>query len=41
MSVSNVAKQRGQILDEIMRYHREQLPKTMREVPFEDVRAMA
>ncbi len=41
MSVSNLAKQRGQILDEIMRYHREQLPKIMRQVSFEDVRAMA
>ncbi len=41
MSVSNLAKQRGQILDEIMRFHREQLPKTMREVSFENVRAMA
>ncbi|NJN54441.1 MAG: indole-3-glycerol phosphate synthase TrpC [Anaerolineae bacterium] len=41
MSVSNLAKRRGQILDEIMRFHREQLPKTMREVPFENVRAMA
>lgn len=41
MSVSNVAKRRGQILNEIMRYHREQLPKIMRETPFEDVRALA
>lgn len=41
MSVSNLAKQRGEILDEIMRYHREQLPKVMREVPFENVRAFA
>jgi indole-3-glycerol phosphate synthase len=41
MSVSKVAKRRGEILDEIMRYHREQLPKIMREVPFADVRALA
>jgi indole-3-glycerol phosphate synthase len=41
MSVSNLAKQRGEILDEIMRHHREQLPKTMRDVSFENVRAMA
>ncbi len=41
MSVSNLAKQRGEILDEIMRHHREQLPKIMRETPFTDVRALA
>ena len=41
MSVSNLAKQRGQILDEIMRYHREQLPKSMRDVPISDLRALA
>ena len=41
MSVTNLAKRRGQILDEIMAYHREQLPKIMREVLFEDVRAWA
>ena len=41
MSVSNLAKQRGTILDEIMRYHREQLPKIMREVPLTDLRALA
>lgn len=41
MSVSNLAKQRGEILDEIMGYHREQLPKLMREVPIENVRAFA
>ena len=40
MSVSNFAKRRGKILDEIMRYHREQLPKVMREVPLQDVRAL-
>ena len=39
MSVSNLAKQRGTILDEIMRYHREQLPKIMREIPLADLRA--
>ena len=41
MSVSNLAKKRGEILDEIMRYHRERLPKVMRDVPLADVRAMA
>jgi indole-3-glycerol phosphate synthase len=41
MSVSNIAKQRGTILDEIMRYHREQLPKIRREVPLADLRALA
>ncbi|MCI0394582.1 MAG: indole-3-glycerol phosphate synthase TrpC [Chloroflexi bacterium] len=41
MSVSNVAKRRGTILDEIMRFHREQLPKVMREVPLSDLRALA
>lgn len=41
MSVSNLAKRRGEILDEIMKYHRDRLPKVMREVPFADVRAMA
>jgi indole-3-glycerol phosphate synthase len=39
--VSNLAKRRGTILDEIMAYHREQLPKTMREAPLEDLRAFA
>lgn len=39
--VSNLAKKRGEILDEIMRHHRERLPKVMREVPLEDVRAFA
>lgn len=39
MSVSNQAKSRGKILDEIMTYHREQLPKIMREVPLADLRA--
>lgn len=41
MSVSNLSKQRGEILDEIMQYHREQLPKIMRETSFADVRALA
>lgn len=41
MSVTNLAKRRGEILDEIMAYHREQLPKIMRDVPLADVRAFA
>jgi indole-3-glycerol phosphate synthase len=41
MSVSNVAKRRGMILDEIMAYHREQLPKRKREIPLENLRAFA
>ena len=41
MSVSKLAKQRGKILDEIMRYHREHLPQVMREIPLADVRALA
>lgn len=41
MSVTNLAKRRGEILDEIMTHHRETLPKTMAEAPFEDLRAMA
>jgi indole-3-glycerol phosphate synthase len=41
MSVSNQAKRRGTILDEIMAYHRQQLPKIMRQVPLEDLRALA
>ena len=41
MSVSNLAKRRGTILDEIMAYHREQLPKIKREVPLADLRAFA
>lgn len=40
MSVTNLARRRGQILDEIMAHHRENLPKTMAAVPFEDLRAM-
>ena len=41
MSVPKIAKQRGQILDEIMAHHREQLPKTMRQTPLADLRAFA
>jgi indole-3-glycerol phosphate synthase len=41
MSVSNKMKERGKILDAIMLFHREQLPKTMREISFENVRAFA
>jgi indole-3-glycerol phosphate synthase len=41
MSVSKIARRRGEILDEIMAYHRERLPKVMREVPLEDLRAFA
>lgn len=40
MSVTNQAKRRGVILDEIMLRHREQLPKTMRETPLADLRAL-
>lgn len=41
MSVSKLAKQRGQILDEIMAHHRQQLPKRIRETPLEDLRAFS
>lgn len=41
MSVSSQAKRRGTILNEIMTYQREQLPKTMRAVPLADLRALA
>lgn len=41
MSVTNLAKRRGEMLDEIMAHHRENLPKVMASVPFADVRAMA
>ena len=41
MSVTNLAKHRGTILDEIMTFHRENLPKIMREVPLADLRALA
>lgn len=39
MGVSNMAKRRGTILDEIMAYHRQHLPKVMRDVPLADLRA--
>lgn len=41
MSVTKLAKQRGKILDEIMSYHREQLPKIKRDVPLADVQSLA
>lgn len=41
MSVTNLAKRRGKILDDIMRDHRERLPKTMADTPLEDLRAFA
>ncbi|MGD2078353.1 MAG: indole-3-glycerol phosphate synthase TrpC [Chloroflexota bacterium] len=41
MSVSQQSQRRGTILDEIMTYHREQLPKIKREVPVSDLRALA
>ncbi|HSH01840.1 MAG TPA: indole-3-glycerol phosphate synthase TrpC [Anaerolineae bacterium] len=41
MSVSNLSKRRGKILDEIMAYHRNELPKRMREVSLTDLKAMA
>ena len=41
MSVPKIAMQRGKILDEIMRYHRERLPKLKRDVPLASVRAYA
>jgi len=41
MSVSKQSQRRGTILDEIMTYHREQLPKIKREVPISDLRAFA
>lgn len=41
MSVSQLSKHRGTILDEIMAYHREQLPGRMRDVPLADLRALA
>ncbi len=40
MSVTNAAKRRGAILDEIMAYHREQLPRRRRETPLADLRAL-
>ncbi len=41
MSVTNVSKRRGTILDEIMAFHRENLPKIKRDVPLANVRALA
>ena len=41
MSVTKLAKRRGEILDEIMAHHRERLPKVMAERPLADLRAMA
>lgn len=41
MSVTKLAQRRGTILDEIMTFHRENLPKTMREIPLADLRALA
>ncbi len=41
MSVSKAVRRRRQILDQIMAYQRERLPKIMREVPLEDLRAFA
>lgn len=41
MSVSNKARRRGNILDEIMAYERKQLPKRKRAVPAADLRAHA
>jgi indole-3-glycerol phosphate synthase len=40
MSVTKLAKRRGTILDEIMTFHRENLPKIMRAVPLTDLRAL-
>jgi indole-3-glycerol phosphate synthase len=41
MSVTKLSKRRGTILDEIMAYHREQLPKRMHDVPLADLHAFA
>ncbi len=41
MSVSQQSQRRGTILDEIMTFHRENLPKIKREVPVGDLRALA
>ena len=40
MSVSKQAFRQGAILEEIMAYHREQLPKTIRKAPVADLRAL-
>ena len=39
--VTNLSIRRGAILDEIMAYHRENLPKIMAGVPLADLRALA
>lgn len=41
MSVSGKARRQGKILDEIIAYQREHLPRVMREVPLADLRALA
>lgn len=41
MSVTKQSQSRGTILDEIMTYHRQQLPKIKREVPISELRALA
>ncbi|UCC50972.1 MAG: indole-3-glycerol phosphate synthase TrpC [Anaerolineaceae bacterium] len=41
MSVSKVARRRGTILDEIMAYKRQELPKRKRETPLANLRAFA
>lgn len=41
MSVKKDAKRRGNILDVIMKHHRERLPKLMRDVSLADLRALA
>jgi indole-3-glycerol phosphate synthase len=41
MSVTKLAQRRGTILDEIMTFHRENLPKIMREIPMADLHALA
>lgn len=41
MSVTKQSQRRGTILDEIMIYHRQQLPKIKREVPISELRALA
>ena len=40
MSVSKQAFRKGTVLEEIMAYHRQQLPKTIRKVPVADLRAL-
>jgi indole-3-glycerol phosphate synthase len=41
MSVSKLARRRGAILDEIMTYKRQELPKRQREIPLASLRAFA